>query len=410
MPTKRYPILADIKHCTGCLGCVDVCPHGALSRNINEEGHYTYKLDSEKCIGCLQCERVCPAIGDKSYGDNSLENPVYAAWTTDGELRKRSASGGVAAALSIYFVEKGGEVIGAAMDGFECKHVVVDSLEGLTKLQGSKYMQSDTTGVYRKMLSSLKDGKMVLFTGTPCQVAAAINYIKDDRLQNNLYTLDMACGGVPSLFLRDRFKEEFESDVKGIDSFRNKDKGWRSTNFAYELRAISKDDKIKSYGLHNLFLGAFGMGLTNRYSCYDCKFAKVNRKSDFTVADFWGDHDFSDQHHEGLSSLSVHTEKGKRLLENLSTIDKKETEWSKVLLHNYRYAYGKSILGHSLVRKHLAKSFRNYSYEKLCKLYAAATTKNVFYFALMAFNIIRGKINRKNGIKYILRNILNTSK
>ena len=411
MITKKLPILASIKYCTGCLACVDVCRQNALSKIINNEGHYTYKLDTSKCVGCLLCEHVCPALEDKCYGDNSLRNPVFAAWSTDDGIRNNSSSGGVATEISKYILNNGGIVYGATKDGTNCHHIEVTDINNLYKLQGSKYMQSDTSGIYKLMLKRLKDGKTVLFTGTPCQVAAAINYVKDDSLKESLYTLDFACGGVPSLFLRDLFIKEYGDEIKEIHSFRNKDNGWKALGYKYELKAITKDGVLKSYGLHNLLVGGFGMGLTYRHSCYNCKFALVNRQSDFTVADFWGDTDFKEEHYKGLSTLSVHTSKGNNLIKDISTLQIRKTTWEKVLPHNYRYSYGKSIVGKTFARRRLAQTFQNKKYQELCLLYAgAATRKEPFYFLRKALYILLSKINHRIAIRFINNNILNQSK
>lgn len=407
MITKRLPALANKKKCTGCLACVDVCRQGALNRVINEEGHYTYKIDTSKCVGCMQCEHVCPASDGKCYGDNSLNNPVYAAWSTNNLIRNNSSSGGVATEVSKYILTNGGIVYGATMDGINCHHIEVTEINDLYKLQGSKYMQSDTTGIYRLMLKRLKEGKTVLFTGTPCQVAAAINYVKDNSLKNQLYTLDIACGGVPSLYLRDRFIKDNGDEIKEIHSFRNKDNGWKAFGYKYELKVLTKQQTLKSYGLHNLLLGGFGMGLTYRHSCYNCQFALVNRKSDFTVADFWGDTDFKEQHYNGLSSLSAHTAKGIQLLNEILSLKREPTTWDKVLPGNYRYAYGKSFLDLTIARRKMAQAFKNYSYRKLCLIYAgAATPKTPVYFLMKAIYIVIASLNRKKAIRFINEKIL----
>ncbi len=126
MITKRLPALANKKKCTGCLACVDVCRQGALNRVINEEGHYTYKIDTSKCVGCMQCEHVCPASDGKCYGDNNLDNPVYAAWSTNDLIRNNSSSGGVATEISKCILTNGGIVYGATMDGTNCRHIEVN--------------------------------------------------------------------------------------------------------------------------------------------------------------------------------------------------------------------------------------------------------------------------------------------
>lgn len=38
-------------------------------------------------------------------------------------------------------------------------------------MRGSKYFQSEIGNVYFKVLQKLKEGRMVAFVGTPCQVS-----------------------------------------------------------------------------------------------------------------------------------------------------------------------------------------------------------------------------------------------
>jgi len=409
MEPKRYPQLATIDRCTGCLVCVDVCPQQALAKTVNEEGHLTYTLNHDLCIHCLKCEKTCPVVSDMDYGDNSLSNPVFAAWSNDATLRKRSSSGGVATAVARHILEKG-VVIGANMEGVTCKHTVIDNIKDLPKLQGSKYMQSDASGSYRAALKYLREGRKVLYIGLPCQVAAILCMTSGGKFKDSLYTMDMACGGVPSLLLRDKFIKSSGYDVVAIASFRNKDKGWRSVGYRYELKTTNHNGETMPIPARNLLLGGFGMGLTNRHSCYACRFALVNRKSDFTVADFWGDTDFPEQHYDGLSTLSIHTTKGKAMVEELckrNEIGIGETTWEKVLNGNYRYAYGKSPIGKSFQRKHLSWLFKHCSYKTLCQLYAGNVKVYNPLFVVKAILRMVNDCNKKYGLKYINHNILN---
>ncbi|MCK9156600.1 MAG: Coenzyme F420 hydrogenase/dehydrogenase, beta subunit C-terminal domain [Paludibacteraceae bacterium] len=406
---KRYPILATKKNCTGCMACVDACPSGALCQFINDEGHYTFKLDKEICVNCLKCESTCPIVSKIDYGNNDLSTPVYAAWSCNKELRKKSSSGGAATAISEYILKQGGVVIGATLDGSNCRHISIESISDLPKLQGSKYMQSDACGAYKQTLQYLREGRRVLFIGTPCQVAAAINFVKNPKLSENLFSLDMVCGGVPSLFIRDRFISESGKKIKAIDSFRNKDKGWKSKGFTYQLKVVNDRNEIEVIHEKNLLLDGFVSELTNRYSCYDCQFVYINRKSDFTIADFWGDTFFRDEHKEGLSSLAVHTEKGKVLLAEIKNqnIKIKQTSWDKVLPYNFRYVYGHSLLKHLPQRKYLNWIFNHCLYETLCSFYAGDVTfKKPIGIVLKVMRKITIIINRKKSEKFIY-NLLN---
>ena len=358
----NHPQLADNNHCTGCMACADSCPQKAITCVVNNEGHYAYQVDEEKCVLCHRCEKVCPIISKMQYGVNNLNaSQPYAAWTTNDKLRDQATSGGVFPAIAKSVLEQGGLVFGAVQEQFYVHHEGIDSTDDISKLQGSKYTQSKTEGIFLKVIESLNSGRKVLFTGVGCQVAALLSILKGNKNLDNLITIDLICGGVPSSFLIKRYAEEFEHEVDGIASFRNKSK--------YELTVMDKSGnrRIIPSVERPLPLTGFTTGATERYICYNCPFAKGHRMSDITIGDYWGNTKYPEQNAKGVSVAIAHTEKGKKALRMLD-LETHEIIWRDFLFRNPRTVYGESIVPKT--RKNLAKAFASYSYERLQEDYA----------------------------------------
>lgn len=359
--------LSDQQHCTGCLACVDSCAQKALTAYYDNEGHLTYKLDASLCVECGLCERVCPIVSGYSYGTNTLNtSQPFAAWGKDRQLRLKSSSGGVFAHLAKQVIDKSGVVVGASMQDNIVKHIAIDKIEDIYLLQGSKYTQSVTEGIYKIVKKYLQDGKDVLFSGLGCQVAGLLCFLGNKPYKGELYTVDLICGGVPSRFLIDYYLREY-TDVAEIVAFRNKQK--------YEFSVKDKKGQIKVVPLNErpLPLCGFYTELVNRYSCYDCKFNGAHRKSDITIGDYWGDTEYVDEHKGGLSVAVAHSEKGKKLLVQ-ADIDLHEIKWDNFLMHNPRMIDGHKDTSQTKARKNLAKAFHEYPYEKILQIYTNKAT------------------------------------
>ena len=206
MTSIKLPTLASKQTCSGCLSCVDSCPVSALSTSIGEDGHFYPYINSDKCIGCLNCERTCPVVCGFEYNSNVERARPWKAWNKNDEERMRSTSGGVFSALARYTISQKGVVYGAVSRGIKVLHTRIDKYEDVEKLQGSKYLQSDTTGIYKAVQKDLRENKFVLFSGTGCQVAGLLSFL--GRPFENLITMDLICAGVPSSFLMTRYCEE----------------------------------------------------------------------------------------------------------------------------------------------------------------------------------------------------------
>ena len=200
--------IKDKKKCCGCSACVQRCPKQCINfREDNEGFRYPY-IDTDKCINCGLCEKVCPIINQ--YNEK-VPTKVYAAINTNEKIRMQSSSGGIFTYIATKVIEEKGVVFGARFDkNWEVKHDFTENIEGLSAFRGSKYMQSRIEDNYLKVEKFLKDGRKVLFSGTPCQIAGLKRYLKKNY--ENLLTIDIICHGVPSpkiwrLYLNEIYKK-----------------------------------------------------------------------------------------------------------------------------------------------------------------------------------------------------------
>ena len=386
------PLLANHYTCTGCLACIDVCNNKALYMQVEHDGHIYPKLNTEKCVGCLKCQRACPVISRYPYCESEFAH-FYAAWSKNVELRKISASGGVFSAMAEYMLDNGGVVVGATLDGIcDVHHILIENKKEITKLLGSKYTQSRTEGIYVKTLDSLNRGKTVLFSGTGCQIAGLLSFLGDKKYKGKLITVDLICGGVPSKLLISKFIENEPYTISHILSFRTKDKGWAPVNYEYNLKTIDNKGVVHDYrGCHDLISKGFGFECTNRWSCYNCQFVGLHRKSDFTIGDFWHIKRFKEQHFGGISVIISHNKEADDFLKNMRKyLELYSANEEEAIPHNYRIYSGKCNQGHTIERKIMPWAFRHLSYGMLKKIYAY-DNPGIFY--KIYFHLSRKFIN-----------------
>lgn len=301
---KKLPKTDD---CTACSACVTACAHKALELALNKNGYFEVITDSSKCTNCGLCEKVSPVL--RPIKKTEYGTTYYACWNTNSEVREKSASGGAFSALALYVLNQGGIVYGAAISGFDIVHKRIDNISALSEILGSKYQQGNICGIYKQVRQDLLKGKIVLFSGMACQIAGLISYLGTTE-HSNLFTVDTICGGfstvLPMLCLKDSGK------YNGIYSFRDKNDGWSSVGFKYNLRMQKCDGSIEDLKLDNLVLNTFSSKLLKRGSCCNCAFTSPYRQSDVTIGDFWGDQRFKVQHSNGLSVIAIHS---KRIME-----------------------------------------------------------------------------------------------
>lgn len=302
--------------CCGCYACYNICPKQCITMKTDNEGFWYPNIDKNECINCNLCEKVCPILNSVKRSDS--KKIAYASMNKDEQVRIKSSSGGIFSILAEYIIKNNGVVYGAGFDeDFNINHKRILVSTDLDLLRGSKYVQSSIGNIYRQVKNDLDSNKSVLFTGTPCQVEGLRSYLKKEYI--NLITMDFICHGVPSPLVWKKYLEEMkkskQENIKNI-YFRNKDIGWK----IFSLKIIF-DEKIYSNTLNNdLFMKGFLQDVYLRPSCYNCKFKKINRISDITVADFWGIENILPKMDDdkGISLIVVHSEKGKQLFDKLS--------------------------------------------------------------------------------------------
>lgn len=301
--------------CCACTACEQACPVNAISFTNDEEGFLYPTINKEKCIDCGLCERVCP-VEHPNY--SNTETPeVYAAMVKEVEQRKKSSSGGMFYAIASWILNQGGKVYGATMDEkHQVKHIGVDNFEDLNLLRGSKYVQSDLQQVFADIKKELKAGRWCYFVGTGCQVAGLKSFLRKDY--DTLLTSDLVCHGVPSQWLFDQHIKYLEEKYKGKVSnyhFRNNE-GWGGCEI-FDLtnhKGKTKRYKFPSYDL-SPYLYSFMYGMTSRYSCYECSFARIPRQGDITLADYWGVKEFFPEMDDskGVSMILVNSSNGQKV-------------------------------------------------------------------------------------------------
>lgn len=283
---KRPPVLCDNLTCTGCWACKSICPTNAIKMQYDNEGFMQPIVNSQTCINCLKCEVICPVISQHK-SDYSLEPETYAAWHKNDEIRLSSTSGGIFIAFAESIINDGGIVFGAAYDkNMKVRHIKVDTLSELYKLQGSKYVQSEIGNCFIEAKSALIEGKKVLFSGTPCQISGLNSFLR--KKYDSLLTVDFICHGVPSPLLFKKYTDKLQSNIVdkiiGID-FRNKKNGWENSVTTAKLENTKQ---IVLKGKKNSFYHNFIKGYSLRQSCFDCPSIGIPRRAMITIADFWG--------------------------------------------------------------------------------------------------------------------------
>lgn len=353
--------IVNKSECCGCEACRQVCPKDCISMIVDREGFLYPKVDESKCIGCNACDSVCPVLNQ-----DSPYSPIetLAAVNKDVNIRMESSSGGVFTALAEYVINKGGVVFGARFDNnLNVIHDYVESIEGLQKFRGSKYVQSQIGDTYSQAKKFLKEGRIVLFSGTPCEIAGLKKFLRKDY--DNLIAVDIVCHGVPSPMVWKKYLESIsprpkgaaagkntvlslnESSLEGV-SFRDKRLGWKKFGFRFSLKAgnkagqnsvsgspISKQEELFQYHWDNEFMQVFLRNECLRPSCYDCPAKSGKSQSDITLGDFWGIQEIHPEldDDKGLSLVLVNSEKGANLMKN-SECEIWHEDYAKSLISN----------------------------------------------------------------------------
>ena len=342
----------DKVDCCGCASCVQVCPKKCLSMKEDEEGFLYPVKNRETCIDCGLCEKVCPI---KTQAIINSCNNAYAVMNLNELERMASSSGGVFIKLAKEVLRQDGVIFGAVFDDdYVVHHVSASTLEQVVPMLGSKYVQSSIESTYQKAFSCLKANRLVLFTGSPCQIKGLYAFLRNKEY-DNLITMDFLCHGVPSPGVwRRYFEENFGRDKRNpplaevgknsvLDSslnatssirdvkFRDKfESGWKKYRFVVRQKSASKADQntvlLSDIYYDNPYMKGFLSDLYLRPSCYECKCKNGASHSDITIGDYWGvkevDQELDDD--KGLSIVMLNSIKGQKVFSRLEGLRSKK--------------------------------------------------------------------------------------
>lgn len=377
--------LPDLNNCIGCGVCIEVCPVKCLSFYKDKEGFVQITGDLDKCILCNKCERLCPVLNDSTDRNNFKQSDiiVYACKHKNLKLQKRSSSGGFFVALcSSLFSVYGDNLIvyGAVLQSdFSVQHIPITKFSDISKLVGSKYLQSDVSSVFLPIKENLNEGRIVLFSGTPCQIAALYSYLGKEYKM--LYTCEVICHGVPSYLHFEKqnnyFAQKYGAKVIDIE-FRSKFVCWTIPTTRYTF----SDGKVRYFRMEeNSFMNSFYNGLNLRCSCYNCKYSTIPRQADITMGDFWGIGKSSNfslfAKERGVSLVLCNSKKGKELFHNAkSMIDYESHSIDEAIRGNAHLIRPVEI--RLLSRKQFFLYLSSYPLEEIMKRFSNISTKKRF--------------------------------
>lgn len=318
------------------------------------------EVDMSKCVECGLCERVCRFQGKQGLNGYPLQS--YAVRHKDIREVETSRSGAAFIALSDYVLEQGGVVYGAGYGlHFTVKHKRAENKIERNEFKGSKYAQSSLTGIYDNVKEDLKSGRLVLFSGTPCQTASVQEYVPV-KLRDNLFLIDIICHGVSSPAVWDDYLSYLESKVKKsilAVNFRDKDIfGWSG---------LHKESFVFDDGIKRTFQYTYYNDLLIRPSCNVCPYANLNRPSDITIGDFWGWEKACptmNKDDKGCSLVFVNTEKGETLLNSVSRkLQIMEIPIEKAMQPNLQHPTPENILRVQFESDYTGRGFKYVMYK-----------------------------------------------
>ena len=371
--------------CCGCEACKNICPKQCITMVEDEEGFRYPHIDKEKCINCGLCERVCPILHESSNTNLKKETEFFAAFNNEEDTIKNSSSGGVFSLLAENILSKNGVVYGVIQeDVYKVKFIRAENKEKLNKIRGSKYLQANIEDMYIEAKKDLEEGKKVLFSGTPCQIAGLYNVLGKEN--DNLLTVDVVCHGVPSdAVYREYINYVEEKNKKQVINIKWRDKiqGWGPNRITLYFNDGTTETKTSS---QNPFQTGFLKNIYLRPSCYKCKYAKLPRIGDISLADFWGYNGklLEKNKNRGLSILIISSKKGKRIFDEISknmTLEKVSEDYVK--------SKSRHVYLHPEENEKRAKFFKDFKKMKFKTIKIKYGMEDLFFIKLLK------KIKRK---------------
>lgn len=317
----------DYQRCCSCGACVEACPTSCISTE-KFNGFYYPKIEESKCINCQKCIKVCPIINSNTL-KNEMAAKCYSYKVDDNTLLKESTSGGAFFEIARQYDNGNTVFVGAEMKDLDVVHTLAYSFEEAKKFRKSKYIKSDTFGLFHVIKSEIEKGKQILFSGTPCQNAAIKNYLGEKS--DSVLFIDLICHGVPSndLFKKYISEKRNTQNVVGFE-FRCKERSYNAIKTIYKNKVKYTHSKLDD------FTRCFYANMAFMPACYQCEFTTQQRVGDITIGDFWGVpiFDKSINTQNGISVVIANSQKGQSIVDRMESIYKKEFDIQTAIKYN----------------------------------------------------------------------------
>lgn len=378
--------MIDKSRCTGCTACAAVCPMHCIIMKKDEEGFRYPLVDQKQCINCGRCDSVCPA---KRTAESSGV-PIYAfgAFSKDKDVRRNSSSGGVFYELASRILETGGAVYGAAFDHrmMTVMHRCITHQKDISKLMGSKYMQSDMSDTFSLVKKQLEKETEILFSGTPCQIYGLKSFL--DKEYEKLICVSVICHGTPSPRLWENYLKMRTHQLGGPISecnFRDKRKGWN--HFGLNLRSATGKSKYSS-AQTDPYMRMFLQNMSLRPSCYRCCAKNNSCRADIVLGDFWGVQyrvpELADD--RGTSLVLVYSKKGDELIKQISnTLVFRRVNSEEALMGNRAFA---DSVKEPVERNSFFAEMDEMDFKMLAKKYVPVKMKDYIKIALDSVHLL----------------------
>lgn len=335
---SKYLDIIPIHTCTGCGACNAICPRQCITMDEDNRGFRIPYINMNECIHCNLCKKTCPVLNVINDEDFFLKPIIaLAAKNCNSDVAKQSSSGGIFSVIVDNILGKQGTVYGVAMsEDLHARHIRIDNYNEIDNIRGSKYLHSDSSNIYPLVKADLISGKNVLFSGTPCQIAALRQFLRKDYI--NLLCVEVICHGVPSSLAFRKYvkalEKRYHSKVVKIN-FRDKSKGWIQNSISFYFE---NGKKYSQLGNDNLFMMAYVNNLIVRDCCLNCKFKGFRSGADITLGDMWGIENILPNYDTstGVSMISINTLKGKSEYEDIKSnlLDCVEVPYEDVKRYN----------------------------------------------------------------------------
>lgn len=321
--------------CFGCESCVQICGKNAIIMQEDKDGFRYPVIDRNKCVDCGMCHKSCPY--ENMPDRYEMEKYVFGGYVYDRKVRFRSTSGGAFSAIADSFCDEDYIIFGAEAKGLFVRHNYITDKEKIDRFRKSKYSQSVIGDSYKKVRRFLKEGKKVLFSGTPCQIAGLRTYLGSD-VQDNLLTVEVVCEGIPSPLYMKKYEshlyKKYGRKIKMLDYRYTGKSVFSHGKWDFQVMRIKflnqktddqnrkKRSELKMDRWVNPFWSIWLTHLMSRPSCYRCPFAAAERVADITLGDLWGIHLYCPElygNNGGASLVICNTEKGKEVFKKAKT-------------------------------------------------------------------------------------------